>query len=140
MNFTQSLLMQIADFLISGMYCYVHKKTATVLPFPTYMSNEVYTEEEPWIEVKQIVLNDEANYVQFAPMNNDEFMDIVNSFFKQEELLAVKKVTGQLINNTYNVSLMFQIIYNSHKYKQKWLYFKQVEYIKWVRNKLLSIE
>jgi len=136
MNISQTLLLKIVDFLISGMHCYVNKSTATVLPFPSNISQNLHS-LEPWEEVKKIVEDDEANFISFAPMENDEFMVIVHNFIEQEDFSFLKKQIGNLINNAYNISTLFQIIYSSNEYKEKWLYYKHVEYIKWVRNKLI---
>lgn len=126
-DFSQTLIEEIADYLDSGLVCLYNKRTKELI---TISSDEDYPDSD------EIIWDD---IIELEIMNSNEAFDVMADFVGQLGNSTLKEKLIKILNESKPFKNFKLIIDNSGEYREQWFDFKRRKYIEYVESQLEMI-
>ena len=131
---TKDQIKEIADYLDSGLKCYVNKETGIIIYTPDF--NDGYSDEELWEESLNELDENWDKYVAIDKMESHESFEIMADFAENVDINDLRESLIKALNRKHPFQNFKWVVDNSGPYRQKWFDFKKQRLIEWVKNQL----
>ena len=131
---TKDQIKEIADYLDSGMKCYINKETGIIKFTPDFDSG--YVDEELWEDDLKELDENWDKYVQIDKMESHESFEIMADFAEKVDSRELRDSLINALNRKHPFQNFKWVIDNSGPYRQKWFDFKNQRLIEWVKDQL----
>jgi hypothetical protein len=135
MLLSETQLREIADLLLCGELCFVHKANGTIVHFPKEV-DLFMDEEDPWQDIKDNIDQDLDHYIKFEPMDSTQSFEVMREFVALVESDSLRQQLTQALNRVKPFANFKYIIDNSGEYRQQWFDFRLEQNVLWVEEQL----
>ncbi len=132
---SEKIIEEIADYLDSGLICYLHLKTheiEVILDFDSWESGD----EEPWQEIIDKIDNNWNDYFEFSRMSSDESFHIMEDFAETVDSEIMRKKLFRALGSNKPFRHFKWEIESSDWFRDKWHEFKSKRYIEFVKKQI----
>jgi hypothetical protein len=135
MKLTDQQILDIVDYLDSGLRCFYNKKTGelkTIFNSDTYFGADEKLLEEEREEIEE----NWEDYFEFEGMSSRESFEIMVDFTEtidNEELQC--KLVNSLRKSKPFKNFKWEVD-NSGEYRQKWFDYQRIRYIDWIKEQI----
>jgi hypothetical protein len=127
---------EIADYLDSGMLCFLHKSTGELEYYPDESRGHAGFDEEVWQDVIDKVEDNSDEYIGFEPMDSHESFEILEAFVATIEDERIRQRFEDAISYKKPFQNFKQLLPNYPELRQQWFDFKNKRYVEWVGEQL----
>lgn len=138
-SLTKSQIKEIAEFLDSGMKCYIHRETGnikSVLDFESSQSDDIEVWED---DIKELKENWDS-YCEIKRMNSYESFKIMEDFVETVDATRLHDDLTNALNKKHPFQSFKWLIDNSGLYRQRWFDFRNQKQIEWVIDQLNNLD
>lgn len=137
-NLSIDQIKEIADQLDCGNRCYVNKETGAIVNTPDFDSG--YSDEELWADVLNELDENWDKYVEIDRLESHDSFNIMADFAENTDSSELRNSLINALNKKHPFRNFKWVIDNSGPYRQKWLEFKNLRLIEWVKDRLEVID
>jgi hypothetical protein len=131
---TKDQIKVIADYLDSGLKCYVNKETGKIIYTPDFDSG--YSDEELWAEDMNELEENWDSYFAIEKMESHESFEIMADFAESVDNRELRDNLIRALDKKHPFRNFKWVVDNSGPYRQKWFDFKKQKLIEWVNNQI----
>jgi hypothetical protein len=133
---TDEQINELADNLVSGLRCFVHKEKKTIVTTPDTISNPD-SDSEWWDEANKEIENNFDSYIEIEKMDSHESFRLMESFINTVDNVPLRDRLEEVLRRPKPFANFKFDIDNSGPYRQKWFDFKKQQIIEWVQRQVI---
>ncbi len=132
---SEKIIEEIADYLDSGLICYLHLKTHEIEVVLDFDSWE-YSDEEPWQEIIEKIDNNLNDYLEFSTMSSNESFRVMEDFAETVEDDIVRNKLFRALGANKPFRLFKWEVESSNWLRDRWHEYKNKRYIEFVKKQI----
>lgn len=135
MLLSETQIHEIAELLLCGELCFIHKTEGTIAHYPQEV-DLFMDEEDPWKDVKDAIDRDPNHYIKLEPMDSSQSFQVMREFVDIVPAGALHQQLSQALNRPKPFRNFKYRIEASAVYRQRWFDFRFKQNILWVEEQL----
>ncbi len=135
MNLTKAQLQEIADLLLCGQLCFLHKVDGSIAHYAQEQDLFI-DEEDPWQEEKDKIDQDYDNYIKCEPMDSHQAFRVMEKFIDQVDSASLRQQLIDALNRRKPFQNFKYLVETSAEYRQPWFDFRLEQNVVWVEEQI----
>lgn len=132
MTVQDAVIKEIAEDLLCGMNCYLHKESGEVISIPDGIEDSGY--DDVWADAMEKVEEDFDKYIVIRKPDSFESFKVMEDFVETVEDEKLKWRLTYALGHKKPFAHFKDIVDNSGDYRQRWFDFRDQRAVEWVKD------